>query len=202
MDKHIIYVHTFPNGKKYVGQCKGESMADAKERWRNGFGYKSQMVFRAIVKFGWVNVKHEILKVVEGQEEADRWERYFILLWNTTDRDCGYNMNNGGDDRGYERKIKTTRPEAKPGTYYQRNKEKVQAYQRANKEKIKEYSRRYYQEHKEQYAKMGKERNEYHREYNRNYYRKKKQEKILRELIELSEDSLLKMKDKVSSRLP
>ena len=52
-----VYVHVFPNGKRYVG-ITGRPV---KERWKNGSGYHGQVVENAIKKYGWDNIKHEIL---------------------------------------------------------------------------------------------------------------------------------------------
>ena len=55
-----VYIHTFPNGKKYVGVT---SQVPASLRWHNnGSGYKNQgYISRAIEKYGWDNVSHEIV---------------------------------------------------------------------------------------------------------------------------------------------
>lgn len=53
-----VYKHTFPNGAIYIG------ITDMKpeDRWLNGWGYKTcPLMFNAILKYGWDNVKHEIL---------------------------------------------------------------------------------------------------------------------------------------------
>ena len=60
MRKYKVYKHTFPNGKIYIGIT---SKKNVKRRWGNGgSGYKDQTYMRnAINKYGWENVKHEIL---------------------------------------------------------------------------------------------------------------------------------------------
>jgi len=41
------------------------------DRWASGFGYEHQVYFfRAIVKYGWINMKHEVLYEVLTKEEA------------------------------------------------------------------------------------------------------------------------------------
>ena len=71
-----VYKHTFPNGAVYIGRTNMKP----EDRWLNGWGYKScPLMFAAILQFGWVNVKHEILvdniteeesKVIESKEIA------------------------------------------------------------------------------------------------------------------------------------
>ena len=41
MKKFYVYIHTCPNGKKYVGL----TTTDPKDRWRKGEGYKSNKHF-------------------------------------------------------------------------------------------------------------------------------------------------------------
>lgn len=88
-----VYVHQFPNGKRYVGQTK----RPLKVRWlSDGSGYKGQFVYRAILKYGWDNVLHTVYSV-DNQQEADYLERYLIAYYNTTDRKNGYNISTGGE---------------------------------------------------------------------------------------------------------
>jgi len=98
MNDYIVYVHNFPNGKKYIGiTCQ-----DTKLRWRHdGSGYKTQSrVFRAIKKYGWDNIKSEIICNNLSKEDAEKLEIKLILLNNSTNKICGYNSNNGGNSNG------------------------------------------------------------------------------------------------------
>lgn len=93
MNKYIVYAHTFPNGKRYVG-ITGQSLHC---RFRNnGEGYKGQFVYNAILKYGWHNVKHEILYENLTLNEAEEKEICIIREWNTTNRLFGYNRASGG----------------------------------------------------------------------------------------------------------
>lgn len=59
MKKYILYKHTFPNGKVYIGIT---SKNTAELRWKKGRGYLTQeKMAKAIKEFGWDNIKHEIL---------------------------------------------------------------------------------------------------------------------------------------------
>lgn len=81
-------MHVFPDGKKYVG-CTGRSL---KSRWNGGFGYgESTFVFKAILKFGWNNVRHYLLMDNLTKEEAYLYEASFIRGWKTYTKSKGYN---------------------------------------------------------------------------------------------------------------
>lgn len=91
---YTVYCHIFPNGKRYVGLTKHS----VEKRWENGNKYKTcPLVYRAIQKYGWENVKHEILSTVKTIEEAEAKERYYISKYRTTDPEYGYNILPGGD---------------------------------------------------------------------------------------------------------
>ena len=91
---YTIYCHVFPNGKKYVGITK----RSVEHRWDNGRGYQScHLVRRAIQKYGWENVEHEALGMVETKEEAEIMERLFIIQFNCNNPRYGYNILPGGD---------------------------------------------------------------------------------------------------------
>ena len=93
MNNYIVYCHTFPNGKKYIGiTCQ-----DPHIRWSSGMGYKEQpLIFNAIVKYGWINVKHDILYMDLSEEEAFEKEKELISLYQTNDVEYGYNLTPGG----------------------------------------------------------------------------------------------------------
>lgn len=91
---YTVYVHTTPSGKRYVGMTK----RDPKERWNYGYGYKSQKVFwRAIVKYGWDNITHEIIATNLTHKEACELEQQLVARYNTTNSKFGYNQTVGGD---------------------------------------------------------------------------------------------------------
>lgn len=90
---YIVYKHTAPNGKSYIGITKQQT----NKRWQNGFGYATQQFFwRAIQKYGWENFTHEILEDNLGIEDALVKEKYYIEKYQTVDREYGYNVHQGG----------------------------------------------------------------------------------------------------------
>lgn len=93
--KYILYKHTAPNGKVYIGiTCKTPAA-----RWGpNGNGYKlSPHFWKAICKYGWDNLTHEILLFGLTKEEACEKEREYIKKYRSNEQKYGYNMTSGGE---------------------------------------------------------------------------------------------------------
>ena len=91
--EYAIYIHTFPNGKKYVGIS-----SDVKRRFRNGKGYEHQPIMvTAIDKYGWSNVTTEIIQTGLSEKEAKEEEIRLISKMKTTDHRYGYNQTLGGE---------------------------------------------------------------------------------------------------------
>ena len=89
---YCVYKHTTPNGKVYIGQtCKKPN-----ERWSNGYGYKNQMFYKAIEKYGWDNIIHEVVCSNLTKEEADQKEIELISYFDSTNPNNGYNIALGG----------------------------------------------------------------------------------------------------------
>ena len=92
-DSYCLYMHTFPNNKKYIGITKQKTS----KRWSNGKHYKSQVVGRAIQKYGWDNIKHEILFSNLTKEQAMEYEQNLIKKYKTNQKKYGYNKSIGGE---------------------------------------------------------------------------------------------------------
>lgn len=91
---YSVYKHTSPKGKIYIGIT---SMNPFK-RWNNGRGYKYNSYFySAIQKYGWDNIKHEILFENLTQEEAEQKEIELIAKYKSNQREYGYNLTDGGE---------------------------------------------------------------------------------------------------------
>lgn len=92
--RYFIYIHTCPNGKKYIGQT---TFDNPNKRWKLGEGYKSNKHFyNAIQKYGWDNIDHKYFEV-ETKELMNFWEASLIHHYKTTDRQYGYNKLEGGE---------------------------------------------------------------------------------------------------------
>lgn len=106
---YTVYKHVCPNSKVYIGITS----VNPKYRWNSGRGYSTNNhFFRAIKKYGWNNIKHEILFEGLSKEEAEQKEIELIKLYNSNNSQYGYNKSTGGDrsskgcKRSEETKIK------------------------------------------------------------------------------------------------
>ena len=94
MNNYIVYEHICPNGKKYIGITKQNPM----QRWNYGNGYKSCILFnKAIQKYGWKNIKHNILFENLTKEEAEIKEIELISKYKSNNPKYGYNICSGGN---------------------------------------------------------------------------------------------------------
>ena len=92
---YIVYKHTLPNKKVYIGITSRNPI----KRWSAGNGYKTQTYFyRAIQKYGWNNIKHEILFTDLTKEEACEKEIELIAFYKSNNPDFGYNNSIGGEN--------------------------------------------------------------------------------------------------------
>ena len=94
---YSIYLFTFPNNKKYCGYTSQK----VEHRWDNGNGYiKCPLVYRAILKYGWDNVKKEVIFTTTNQEEAYQKEKEIIKNLQLQNPNFGYNLDEGGCPHG------------------------------------------------------------------------------------------------------
>lgn len=91
---YSLYVHTSPSGKRYVGITG----INPNRRWQNGRGYNKCPAFRnAIEKYGWDNIRHDIIMSGLTKEEAEQFEKLFITAFQTQNPEYGYNCESGGN---------------------------------------------------------------------------------------------------------
>ncbi len=90
---YCVYMHTTPSNKRYVGLTSQDPIV----RWQNGNGYRfNEYFYRAINKYGWDNIEHEILFTCLTKTEACEKEIEMIKYYKSDNRDFGYNIDHGG----------------------------------------------------------------------------------------------------------
>ena len=90
---YSVYVHITPSGKYYVGLTS----LKPKKRWARGRGYKTQVFNRAIQKYGWNNIEHQVIASNLTKEEAEKFEIRLIAELHSNNPKYGYNVDNGGN---------------------------------------------------------------------------------------------------------
>ena len=93
MKKWIVYRHTSPSGKVYIGLTSQKPYI----RWGiNGKNYMINSIFiKAIKKYGWDNIIHEILLDGISKEHAIYTEKYLIKWYKI--HNISYNITDGGE---------------------------------------------------------------------------------------------------------
>lgn len=90
--KWVVYKHILPNNKIYYGLT---SQIPCSKRWLYGRGYiKNKQFYLDIQKYGWGNIKHEIIYKNLSAIEAICYEYALILRDETYKEENGYNHDN------------------------------------------------------------------------------------------------------------
>lgn len=97
MDNYVVYKHTFPNRKVYIGITKQKLF----DRWWRGKAYHhNKYLLNAIQKYGWDNIKHEVLYKNLNKEQALAKETELIKLYKSNQKEYGYNILVYGNRKG------------------------------------------------------------------------------------------------------
>ena len=90
----FVYIHTCPNGKKYVGVT---TQSNPKHRWGKGGGYyNNKHFYKAICKYGWDNIEHEVFET-DSESLMKFWEIVLNHYYNSSNLKYGYNKSTGGE---------------------------------------------------------------------------------------------------------
>lgn len=92
---YLIYKHTSPSGKSYIGQTNNY---DRRNRAHQNLKSGCRFFRNAIQKYGWDNFTHEIIADNLSHDEANKLEEQYIEEYNTLVPN-GYNLTTGGNSR-------------------------------------------------------------------------------------------------------
>lgn len=169
-----VYIHTTPDGKKYVGATH----IDPNKRFAKGRGYKYQFFYQAVLQFGWENISHQLYEV-DTEEELKYLERYLISYYDTTNPEKGYNITKGDStqDHGmnhpeYGKSDKSPRSKEIRRKYRTSEKGKAEHKKYDISDKGKETHKKYYRSEKgKERLRLGNKKY-YHSEKGKEYYKR------------------------------
>jgi len=88
---HLIYKHTSPSGKSYIGQTNNLQKRNSQHKTSE----KCAAFSSAIKKYGWDAFTHEVLMKDLTIDEANHWEKFYVDFYNSISPN-GYNLMDGG----------------------------------------------------------------------------------------------------------
>ena len=90
---YLIYKHTSPSGKSYIGQTKDYD----RRCWQHQTEHSKCRAFSAAIKkYGWDNFTHEMLVENITEDEANTLEVFYIKEYQAFGPN-GYNLTSGGN---------------------------------------------------------------------------------------------------------
>ena len=142
-----VYRHISPSGKVYIGITHHK---DPKRRWgKNGSHYtKGQAIYNAILKYGWNNIKHEVLFSNCSEHIAKYLEKVLILHYKSLG--ISYNITIGGDGHNLGKNSDSAEYRTALSRIYRATHQDYDAIQyQKYKEKKKQLAREYYWKHRD-----------------------------------------------------
>jgi group I intron endonuclease len=120
----LIYMHTSPSGKSYIGQTKNLHRRNIVHKNTDG----CRLFAKAIKKYGWDNFTHTILAERLSLDEANQLEQQFIEQLRTLSPH-GYNLRTGGNSPAFSEETRSKLSAAlKNHPVSQETREKLSAY--------------------------------------------------------------------------
>lgn len=104
---YVYLIRNKLNNKIYIGQHRSNIID------YNYYG-SGNIIVRAISKYGKDNFELNILTWASSREELNILERFYILLYNSTDKNIGYNIQIGGQGSYMHREYKPPKGKDSP----------------------------------------------------------------------------------------
>lgn len=88
-----VYVHVSKlDGRKYVGMTSQKPS----KRWHKSAYIGCPYFYEELERNGFESFYNVPLLFFDDKEQAENAERFFIKYWNTQDKECGFNVDDGG----------------------------------------------------------------------------------------------------------
>lgn len=123
----MVYIYSATNsinGKVYIGQTN-----DFKSRKKSHFyaHNRKSYFYRALRKHGEKHFDWEILQTTIDESAANKYEKYYIEYFNSTDSEYGYNLTDGGRSNFHFNDVIKNKIATKQKEWSQKNPEKREA---------------------------------------------------------------------------
>lgn len=113
----VVYLMVFPNEKMYCGYSSNLSI-----RWKSEHNYNGcPLVYKAINKYGWQNIKKYVIFSTSNQKQALDKEKEIIEKLNLLDPSYGYNLIPGGAETPHCIKLNLSEEQIKQKQEYMKN---------------------------------------------------------------------------------
>jgi len=120
---YTVYIHTTPDGRVYIGSTS----QPVRKRWNGGHGYRNNRPFwEAIQRYGWENIKHEIIAELVHPLAAAAVEAMLIRLYRSDNPLRGFNRSKSG--RGFKGGKHTEETRQRMSESHRRTKERGAVY--------------------------------------------------------------------------
>lgn len=103
MEKFVIYkITNTVNGKIYIGQTSNFVDRKKNHRYHGKSGKYDFPLYKAMRKYDVENFKFEIIDNSDTREDLNEREKYWIEFYNSKNREIGYNVLDGGEERVFD----------------------------------------------------------------------------------------------------
>ena len=106
------------NNKKYFGQTiRGlfERYSEYKTLYNKNITNSNEYLYNSFIKYGFDKFKFEVIELCSSIDELNEKEKYYISIYDTTNRNFGYNIHEGGRNSPLSEETKRKMSEVRKG---------------------------------------------------------------------------------------
>lgn len=95
----IYQLYNSVNGKSYVGQTTESTTVRWRKHVDDAKRNRPTRICKAIRKYGKESFERRVISIADNRDDLNNLEKVWIILLQTTNENCGYNICAGGDSR-------------------------------------------------------------------------------------------------------